>query len=574
MVGLSKTNRHSGFDYIKNYRFNSIFIKNLLQIFITVILPFFCVTCLALFLYTNYQEKQVSNAFENESNRICSSLDSMLEEVKMKAIMLGANNSLSSVISHKNKDSVEAEIVNLSETLSVYKLSSRTIDSIYLYFPEDEFIISQAGLTQKKKFFDLDALTAANSGDHIFDFCYLERMVSNKQKKTLTMVYKCHFPQNQTVLIFMNMDIKKIKDYLGYSEDINVTLQSDDYTLYCDSFLAEKLSKSDDNAESTLHTTMSIGSGLELQIESIYPPYSDEILVIRRIFFLTLGLTTFASIVLVFFISKQIYSPIKEIMDLLSKEDLFPVEEKKILQNSNELQYIMASITASARSKNMAEKVLIEKIALLKKAQAIALQSQINPHFLNNTLETINWMAIRQLGRENDISAMINALSSLLRISLSNTDVFSTIRSEKQMAETYLFIQQSRFNDQIQVEWNIPEYLMDCKIVKVVLQPIIENAIKYGMPSTEGINLLKIQAHEDNNVITLSVSDSGLGMLPEESEKINTAIHENVIKESSHIGLSNVHQRLVLAFGAEYGLSFSSQINCGTTVSIRIPYQA
>ena len=386
------------------------------------------------------------------------------------------------------------------------------------------------------------------------------------------MFYRCLVPQNQIVLIIVNMDIKKIRTFLDYSEDTTVTLLDGDYLLYSDSFLTP-LSHQNKNDGSTLSATMDVSNGLTLQIESLYPPYSEEILMIRRIFLITIALSILTSLVLVFFISKQIYSPIRDIMDVLSKEDLFPVEEKKLLQNSNELQYIIGTITASAQSKRIAENELVEKISLLKKAQAIALQSQINPHFLNNTLETINWMAIKQLGSENDVSAMINALATLLQMSLANTDVFSTIKDEKRMAETYLFIQKRRLSGRIQVEWDIPDNLMNCKIVNVVLQPIIENAIKYGMPSIDGVNLLTIRGTEENGIVTLAVSDAGLGLLPEECKKISASIRENVLKESKHIGLSNVHQRLVLAFGEKYGVFFSSQIGVGTTVSITIPYQ-
>lgn len=573
MAGMTKMSDSNSLNYIKSYRFNSIYMKNLLRILATVVLPFFIVTCLALFLYNNYQEKQTTAAFEKDSVRLSSNINSMLDDVKTKAIILGANRNLNSVIVHfDNKESIINEIVNLSDTLSVYKTSSGVIDSIYIYFPNDEFVISQAGASAKSSFFDTMCIDAMTADGATFDFRYLERTVNNKSKKTLTMFYRCLVPQNQIVLIIVNMDVKKIRNFLNYSEDTTVTLSSGDYLLYSDSFLLPS-SYQNINDGATLSATMDVGSGLTLQIEALYPPYSEEILMIRRIFLITIALSILTSLVLVFFISKQIYSPIRDIMDVLSKKDLFPVEEKKLLQNSNELQYIIGSITASAQSKRIAENELVEKISLLKKAQAIALQSQINPHFLNNTLETINWMAIKQLGSENDVSAMINALATLLQMSLANTDVFSTIKDEKRMAETYLFIQKRRLSGRIQVEWDIPDYLMNCKIVNVVLQPIIENAIKYGMPSMDGVNFLTIRATEENGIVTLAVSDAGLGLLPEECKKISDSIRGNVLKESKHIGLSNVHQRLVLAFGEKYGVFFSSQIGIGTTVSITIPYQ-
>ena len=138
MAGMTKMSDSNSLNYIKSYRFNSIYMKNLLRILATVVLPFFIVTCLALFLYNNYQEKQTNAAFEKESVRLSSNINSMLDDVKTKAIILGANRNLNSVIVHfDNKESVINEIVNLSDTLSVYKTSSGVIYSIYIYFPND-----------------------------------------------------------------------------------------------------------------------------------------------------------------------------------------------------------------------------------------------------------------------------------------------------------------------------------------------------------------------------------------------------------------------------------------------------
>ena len=121
--------------------------------------------------------------------------------------------------------------------------------------------------------------------------------------------------------------------------------------------------------------------------------------------------------------------------------------------------------------------------------------------------------------------------------------------------------------------WKIPEELLGVKIIKMVLQPILENAITYGIIPYENEGRIEITAERKKETVALTVADSGLGITSEQVEEINHSIQRNVIRESRHIGLSNVNQRIILAFGEEYGLCISSEVNRGTRVSVTFPYQ-
>ena len=214
---------------------------------------------------------------------------------------------------------------------------------------------------------------------------------------------------------------------------------------------------------------------------------------------------------------------------------------------------------------------LEERIKLLKKAQSIALQSQINPHFFNNTLQTINWKAISLLGRDNDISIMSEALSSMLRLALENTDIIVPFSQEVEHANMYLKIQEKRYGDKFQVQWDIPEDVLNCKTIRILLQPIIENSIYHGIKMLSGQGIIKVSARVCDQIVELMVHDNGTGMSPSQVESINEQMQKDMITESRHIGLSNVNQRIKLSFGEEYGVNIQSDMS-GTTVTVIFPY--
>src|SRR5690606_37718910 len=147
----------------------------------------------------------------------------------------------------------------------------------------------------------------------------------------------------------------------------------------------------------------------------------------------------------------------------------------------NETGYILSNLSASFHQSQNVEAQLKEKYELLRKAQAIALQAQINPHFLYNTLESINWKVMRLTQGKNEASQMLPSLSTLLRLTLETKDDLVPIRKELEHVILYVEMQKLRYKDKFSFEYSVDERLMDCKIVKLVLQPLVENALYYGI---------------------------------------------------------------------------------------------
>lgn len=200
------------------------------------------------------------------------------------------------------------------------------------------------------------------------------------------------------------------------------------------------------------------------------------------------------------------------------------------------------------------------------------LQSQINPHFLYNTLNSIKWMATIQ--NASGIPEMTTSLARLLRNIAKGTSELITIKEELDLLKDYITIQQYRYGGSITVNYNImSEDLYECNIIKFTLQPIVENAIFHGIEpkSVEGIidiNIKKI----DSNKIEIHVIDNGIGISEDKIEKLLSAKETTNRRSFNNIGISNVNERIKLTFGNEYGLNIKSKLNEYTNIIITIPY--
>ena len=203
-----------------------------------------------------------------------------------------------------------------------------------------------------------------------------------------------------------------------------------------------------------------------------------------------------------------------------------------------------------------------------RKNELDALQSQINPHFLYNTLDSIMWMIESE--RYEDAVSMVQALGRLLRISLSRGKNVISVGDELQHARSYLAIQKYRYKNKFTSYFEVEPDIEQYKTIKLVIQPLIENAIYYGMEYMDGEGEIHIRAYTRERDLYLEVEDNGPGMPEEQVEHLLTG-GEKARQKGSGIGLKNVNQRIQLYFGTQYGLEIESEPDEGTVVRIHIP---
>ena len=233
-----------------------------------------------------------------------------------------------------------------------------------------------------------------------------------------------------------------------------------------------------------------------------------------------------------------------------------------------ELRIISSSFEHMAKTiQSLMERVHREEKEL-RKTELKALQAQINPHFLYNTLDSIQWMC--EQGKTKDAAEMVRALARLFRISISRGRELITLREELQHAENYLIIQSYRYRSQFSYTIDASDELMDCLCNKITIQPLIENAIYHGIDRMVDEGKIKITvkpAADASDDILITVSDNGIGMTKEQCGKILAKDRS----DSGGIGVKNVNDRLKIYFGEKYGLSIESELDVGTVVTVRIP---
>lgn len=205
----------------------------------------------------------------------------------------------------------------------------------------------------------------------------------------------------------------------------------------------------------------------------------------------------------------------------------------------------------------------------IKSSELKALQAQINPHFLYNTLDLICWKAMK--ANENSIYDLVQALSTFYKLSLSKGSDVVTLKNEIDHVLAYVEVQNARFKNCITLEIDIPEQLYHYKVPKITLQPIIENSIIHGILETkDGRGTIKITGYAESSIIILEVTDDGVGI---PKEKMNTIFNENNSTNSLHgYGINNINKRIKLLYGEEFGLAFTSRQGVGTTVRITLPH--
>ncbi len=218
--------------------------------------------------------------------------------------------------------------------------------------------------------------------------------------------------------------------------------------------------------------------------------------------------------------------------------------------------------------KNLMEDVKNQEIQK-RKAEIETLQAQINPHFLSNTLNTVKWLASAQ--KADNIEAIVSSLIQLLNVSMGKGGDFITMRQEIEYIKSYINIQEYRYYDKFKVVFEIEEDILDYKILKFLIQPIVENSIIHGTKSKVEQELIVIKGFIYEGVLKISVTDNGVGIPYDKLNTLAAADHKDKKRSFSGIGINNVNDRIRMNYGCTYGLQIESVPNLYTTVELSIP---
>ncbi|MBI5029097.1 MAG: sensor histidine kinase [Chloroflexi bacterium] len=278
------------------------------------------------------------------------------------------------------------------------------------------------------------------------------------------------------------------------------------------------------------------------------------------------------SIIAAWAISQSIYIPIKRLHDVtttITKNDLQALVNRDNVDEITELGMSFNIMIGKIRELLDAK---IKEQENLQKAELRALQAQINPHFLYNTLDTIIWMAESQ--KTDQVVEIVSALSSFFRISLSKGRDWITIGEEIERVKNYLTIQRMRYRDIMDFKIEVDESVLRYTILKLVLQPLVENALYHGIKNKRTGGTIVVRARQKNDQeILIEVEDDGIGFTPDKLAQLKAELEDDSgdIKLESGFGVGNVKKRIRLYYGKQSGLAVMSEYNVGTRVTLTIP---
>lgn len=573
---------------IRHFKFNSIFLRTFLFITALTVIPFIV---LSIMFYSNTlknirEEITLENSyiFDNSVNII----DRTLMEVDTLSSSLASNESTQLyTINNVSTDSFKT-ISRLAKTLPIIY---RYIDSIYIYSEPTDTVIMDNNSIPLSDLSDTDWISAYHTVTSPKG-TIIPRSKNNVYPQLITIIKPIYVADEKKGAIIMNINAQSIYNSMLYQQykdgrlfflvnaDNKIIISSElsYFNTYPDNIGLNTLTIESNPKNSVYeindknYVVLSGDSTIsDYKYISAYPLelYEHKLSTMKLQIIGILLLLMIIIFILAYVASVRSYSPLNEIISFLDNSQ--PPADSIEEEDKNELMYIINSIQTHINDKTKMAEILEERMKLLRKSQYDMLQTQINPHFLYNTLETINWMAYNMSNSENPVSKSLINLASFFRNTLTS-GYFVSIENEIKYTKEYVNILALRYGDLFDIEWDIDESILSYTIIKICLQPIIENAVYHGIKQKNDKGLIKIKGLCDDNNIILIVSDDGVGIEKDALDELNKTLSEtSFTNEKSHIGLSNVNQRIKIIFGDSYGIHVESTVGVGTDVYVTIP---
>lgn len=587
-------------EYIRNYRFNSLFLKNFILISLVIYGPLIII-CAAVYIYfSQIYMQEIVTSEQNTLHRIQELSDTVYENVVQTGVKLCENKLSSAFMEYDVNEWKQYEIVqDLEELRRMILLSgSQYVDSVCIYAEKSDYIMSDTGLKKREAVYDqswypLYQAEKGSTGARNW-FRVMQEEPDGSGKGVLTTAFYLPYDERteKTGVLMVNMDYGWLNNFLETGDTIGqefLILDRDGNVLYAQeedqtgqmlqAYQKENLKNWDGISGITAEGNhmVSIRESKMGSWEYVYVTpmehYDEKISRLRIAIILASFILFLLSAAVSFGVSARVFLPVKNIIQMLEDPEKFyelQMNSDSSREQRNELKYIMNSLKEMVSGREKDREVLAESVTKLKQTQISLLQTQINPHFLFNTLQTVNFMAIGLTGTDNQVSDAIGRLSVMLRGMMRVNVTQGSLREEVEYCKAYIELEQLRYGERLQVDWKIDDDLLDCMAVRMMLQPVLENSIVHGFRNLKYGGKICVEAQEDGQKLILYVKDNGIGQSEEWIREMEKKLCESQTILGSHIGLSNVNQRIRLIFGNEYGVHVE-QAEEGFAVRMEIP---
>lgn len=560
------------------------FLKNFAMMTIPTLLAVLLIGLLSMFLVYDNAKKAVNSANERALSTLRESMELMLSEADAQSL----NYSVSPHIMLKLEDLLKNGYVGKEQMDAAYMFKSFVdssvnckpfVHSLYIYLNNDNgyFFASTVGLANSHNHYDTEWMERAGqmpvTRRQWIEPRKIRQNDSGRYSTPVVSVYKRLYASDKNAPIgVLVLNIRE--DYLNSLcrecvayEQQSIFLMNEQGEVLCQGGAAVDTAASLQKDAFFLSDTNQ-ASGITC-VSAIPDSVAREqarpvAILVERMMLAALAL----GIIAAYFATRRNARAVGAIVNLVdSAEHGEPLPDVK--PDSDIYGYITQSIVKGFLERNALDKQLAEKRYRLEAMYFSFLQSQLNPHFLFNTLKNIFWKTVKLTGGANDASHMIDLLTSVLYYTLVNRERYVKIEEECTHTSKYIEIQRLRFDNTFFVEWNVEKELTECKCIKFLLQPILENSISHGLRS-KADGVIRISITSSGGRIFFSVCDSGAGFTAERLAEIRARLKSEEMPEES-MGLYNLNKRLQLAYDAEASLTIESVPGVETAVRFSIP---
>ena len=301
--------------------------------------------------------------------------------------------------------------------------------------------------------------------------------------------------------------------------------------------------------------------GVEFNINN----YTKKLDLMKIIMCVALALLMIVSLVMTIFVILSMYKKIFNVINIFN-DTSFDVNDSK--NKIDEVEYLSKNIL-SMRDKNIeVEEKLAKQIAEIRYYQNVALRMQMNPHFIFNTLQHINVMLFTDNNQDTDATNMISLLSKLIRSAMDITDTKISISREIEYSKQYMELQKIKYSNRLFVNWEIENTVLQYECIPLIIQPLLENSIQYGM---RGVLNIKVSIKQQGENVVIIIRDDGAGMSRERLAEVKSWLTDNAKIRTNHVGLYNVNLRHKIIYGDECHMKIQSEKHNGTNITLSFP---
>ncbi|RKP54359.1 sensor histidine kinase [Cohnella endophytica] len=559
----------------------SIRSRLLLYFILLILLPTSIISVTVYHKSTNIITHKINSALEEKLTIIASNITQKFQAVNNTSSEIYLNSDLIGILSSQRPSDttgIISEMSNLDKLLSNYTVMNNAQDllfpRIYL-FNRPEYLlhsftnkVSDLSMIEKEKWYQ----QLPNRAEYTI-VGLDEVSISSVKIKTIKIAKRLFGLDDMSIKFSGVLTVDIGADYF------NTLLEKSKPTVGSSAFIIDDnksiIISSDDSLLGTVFEP-NIGNHILAAYERIEPlnwtlvsltPMNElngELISFKKVIYTVIVICGILALLMALFLSENISYPIRKLVRSMRVVQRGNFDITLEYKRNDEFAYLFHSYTKMVHDiKELIDKLYVSEV-MKKEAELKALQAQINPHFLYNTLDSVNWMALEL--NATRISTMVTSLSNFFRYSLSKGETIISLREEKLQVESYLIIQKIRFQEKMDYSIDFASDILDNLTVKLILQPIVENAILHGINKIRGKGTIAITGTKSGSIIEIRVSDNGAGA---DIDELNSIVDNR--SHSASFALKNVNERIKHYFGGEFGIRFSSNEDSGITVIVRFP---